>query len=57
MAKATGAILKMNDSIYTNGMLDQQKKNCKNTTILTEDVTVAPCIVKHILKHVLGEHG
>ena len=57
MAKATGAILKMNDSIYTNGMLDQQKKNCKNTTIITEDVTVAPCIVKHILKHVLGEHG
>ena len=44
MAKATGAILKMNDSIYTNGMLDQQKKNCKNTTtILTENVSTLYC--------------
>ena len=29
MAKATGASVKINDNTYTNGMLDQQKKNWK----------------------------
>jgi len=33
MANATGARVKMNDNTYTNGILDQQKKNCKENTI------------------------
>ena len=33
MAKATRATLKMNENIYTNGILDQQKKTAKKYAV------------------------
>ena len=46
MANATGASVKMNEKMYTNGILDQQKKNYKETCSTTLYMyVIASCIV------------
>ena len=62
MAKATGASVKINENIYTNGILHQQKKNCKEICSTTLYMyAIVSCVVSQYelseLKVQFNYHG